>query len=355
MGTPPTCQSKGVELKMGDHRDVLITEVALRDGSHAIGHQFTVDQVTNIVQSLDEANVPYIEVAHGDGLGGSSIQYGFSLTDELKLIEAAVNTAKQAKIAVLLLPGIGTMPDLQEEANLGVKMARVATHVTEADVAQQHIALSKELGLETVGFLMMSHMASVEKLVEQAKLMESYGADTVYVVDSAGAMLPDEVREKIRAMKANLSVDVGFHAHNNLSLAMANTLVAIEEGASRIDGSIRCLGAGAGNTQTEVLAAVLDKMNIKTGIDVYKTMDVAEELVAPILEKPQEITKGSLVLGYAGVYSSFLLHAQNAASRFGVDSRSILVELGKRKVVGGQEDMILDVTTKLAKNQGVKA
>ncbi|MEI3612659.1 4-hydroxy-2-oxovalerate aldolase [Pseudogracilibacillus sp. SO30301A] len=335
---------------MADERDVLITEVALRDGSHAIRHQYTVEQVTNIVTALDEANVPYIEVAHGDGLGGSSIQYGFSLTDELKLIEAAVSTAKQAKISVLLLPGIGTMPDLKEAANLGAKMARVATHVTEADVAQQHIALSKELGLETVGFLMMSHMAPAEELVEQAKLMESYGADTVYVVDSAGAMLPHEVREKIRAMKDSLSVNVGFHAHNNLSLAMANTLVAIEEGATRIDGSIRCLGAGAGNTQTEVLVAVLDKLNIKTGIDVFKTMDVAEELVAPILEKPQEITKDSLVLGYAGVYSSFLLHAQKAAQKFGVDSRSILVELGKRKVVGGQEDMIVDVAAELSKS-----
>lgn len=334
---------------MAKERNVLITEVALRDGSHAIRHQYTVEQVSNIVTALDEANVPYIEVAHGDGLGGSSIQYGFSLTDELKLIEAAVSAAKRAKISVLLLPGIGTMPDLKEAANLGAKMARIATHVTEADVAQQHIALSKELGLETVGFLMMSHMAPIEKLVEQAKLMESYGADTVYVVDSAGAMLPHEVREKIRAMKDNLAVNVGFHAHNNLSLAMANTLVAIEEGATRIDGSIRCLGAGAGNTQTEVLVAVLDKLKIKTGIDVYKTMDVAEELVAPILEKPQEITKDSLVLGYAGVYSSFLLHAQRAAEKFGVDSRTILVELGKRKVVGGQEDMIVDVAAELSK------
>lgn len=332
-------------------RDVYVTEVALRDGSHAIRHQFTVEQVSNIVKALDEANVPYIEVAHGDGLGGSSLQYGFSLTDEMKLIEAAVSSAKNAKIAVLLLPGIGTMKDLKEAVKLGVKMARVATHVTEADVAQQHISLSKELGLETVGFLMMSHMVPVEKLVEQAKLMESYGADTVYVVDSAGAMLPNEVREKIRAMKESLSVNVGFHAHNNLSLAMANTLVAIEEGVTRIDGSIRCLGAGAGNTQTEVLVAVLDKLKVETGIDVYKTMDIAEELIAPILEKPQEITKDSLVLGYAGVYSSFLLHAQKAAERFGVDSRTILVELGKRKVVGGQEDMIIDVAAELSKKK----
>lgn len=347
MGSSQTFQGKGAE-RMNIARDVFITEVALRDGSHAVRHQFTVEQVTSVVKALDEANVPYIEVAHGDGLGGSSIQYGFSLMDELKLIEAAVSTAKQAKIAVLLLPGIGTMKDLKEAVNLGVKMARVATHVTEADIAEQHISLSKELGLETVGFLMMSHMASIEKLVEQGRLMESYGADAVYIVDSAGAMLPHEVKEKISALKDNLSIDIGFHAHNNLSLAMANTLVAIESGATRIDGSIRCLGAGAGNTQTEVLVAVLEKLNIKTGIDVFNMMDISEELIAPILEKPQEITRDSLVLGYAGVYSSFLLHAQKAAKKFGVDSREILVELGKRKVVGGQEDMIVDVAAELA-------
>jgi len=333
---------------MTNERDVLITEVALRDGSHAIRHQFTVEQVTTIAKALDEANVPFIEVSHGDGLGGSSLQYGFSLTNELELIEAAASVVNNSKIAVLLLPGIGTMPDLKKAAELGAKMARIATHVTEADVSPQHIALAKDLGLETVGFLMMSHMAPTEKLVEQAKLMESYGADTVYVVDSAGALLPHQVKERIRALKDTLEVNVGFHAHNNLSLAMANTLVAIEEGATRIDGSIRCLGAGAGNTQTEVLVAVLDKLGIKTGIDLYKMMDIAEDLVAPILEKPQEITRDGLVLGYAGVYSSFLLFAQRAAKRFEIDSRDILLELGKRKVVGGQEDMIMDVAAEIA-------
>ncbi|MGI8384234.1 4-hydroxy-2-oxovalerate aldolase [Robertmurraya sp. P23] len=330
-------------------RDVILTEVALRDGSHAIRHQFTVEQVTQVAKGLDEANVPYIEVSHGDGLGGSSLQYGFSRTNEMELIEAAAATVKQAKISVLLIPGIGTKQELKHAAQLGAKMVRVATHVTEADVAPQHIALAKDLGLETVGFLMMSHMAPTEKLVEQAKLMESYGADTVYVVDSAGALLPHEVKERIRALRQSLSIDIGFHAHNNLSLAMANSITAIEEGARRIDGSIRCLGAGAGNTQTEVLVAVLDRLGIQTGVDLYKMMDVAEEIVAPILEKPQEITKDGLVLGYAGVYSSFLLHAQAAARKFGIDSRDILVELGKMKVVGGQEDMILDVAAELAK------
>jgi 4-hydroxy-2-oxovalerate aldolase len=336
---------------MTKKRDVLITEVALRDGSHAIAHQYTVDQVVKIAKALDEANVPYIEVAHGDGLAGSSLQYGLSRTNELELIEAAVSVCKQSKIAVLLLPGIGTMKDLKQAAELGAKMARIATHVTEADVSAQHIGLAKELGMETVGFLMMAHMAPVEKLVEQAKLMESYGADVVYVVDSAGALLPHEVRDRIRALKQHVGVEIGFHGHNNLSLAMANSLVAIEEGATRIDGSVRCLGAGAGNTQTEVLVAVLDRLGIETGIDLYKMMDLAEEIVAPMLPAPQEITRDSLVLGYAGVYSSFLLHAQRIAQKLGIDSRDILVELGKRKVVGGQEDMIVDVAMEIAKKR----
>ncbi|WP_289135821.1 4-hydroxy-2-oxovalerate aldolase [uncultured Brevibacillus sp.] len=336
---------------MSGNLKIKITEVALRDGSHAIAHQFTVDQVTRVAKALDEAKMPYIEVAHGDGLAGSSLQYGLSRTYEMELIEAAVSVCQHTRVAVLLLPGIGTVNELKHAAGLGAKMARIATHVTEADVSAQHIAMSKELGLETVGFLMMSHMAPVEKLVEQAKLMESYGADIVYVVDSAGALLPHEVRERIRALRNTLTVEIGFHGHNNLSLAMANTLVAIEEGATRIDGSARCLGAGAGNTQTEVLVAVLDRLGIDTGIDLYKMMDVAEETVAPILHTPQEITRDSLVLGYAGVYSSFLLHAQRAAKRFGLDSRDILVELGKRKVVGGQEDMILDVAAEIAKKK----
>jgi 4-hydroxy-2-oxovalerate aldolase len=334
---------------MAMKRDVFITEVALRDGSHVVSHQFTVDQVVQVAKALDEAGVPYIEISHGDGLAGSSLQYGFSHTNELELIEAAISVCNQAKISVLLLPGIGTMNDLKEAANLGAKMARIATHVTEADVSAQHIGLAKKLGMETVGFLMMAHSAPVEKLVEQAKLMESYGADVVYVVDSAGALLPHEVRERISALKNALQIEVGFHGHNNLSLAMANTLVAIEEGATRIDGSVRCMGAGAGNTQTEVLVAVLDRLGIQTGIDLYKIMDLAEEIVAPILPAPQEITRDSLILGYAGVYSSFLLHSQKAAKKFGIDSRDILIELGKRKVVGGQEDMIVDVAKELVK------
>ncbi|RKQ32659.1 4-hydroxy-2-oxovalerate aldolase [Oceanobacillus halophilus] len=334
---------------MSNQSDIKLTEVALRDGSHAVSHQYTVGQVTSVAKALNEAHVPYIEVSHGDGLGGSSLQYGQSLTDELKLIEAAVSVTDFSKIAVLLLPGIGTIEDLKKAAGLGAKMARVATHVTEADVSKQHIETAKDLGMETVGFLMMSHMAPASKLVEQAKLMENYGADTVYVVDSAGALLPHEVKERIAALRQELTVNIGFHAHNNLSLAMGNTLAAIEAGATRIDGSIRCLGAGAGNTQTEVLVAVLERMGLKTGVDLYKMMDIAEDIVAPILPKPQEINRDSLTLGYAGVYSSFLLHANRAAKRFNVDSRDILVELGRREIIGGQEDMIIDVAAELAK------
>jgi 4-hydroxy 2-oxovalerate aldolase len=332
-----------------EERQVVITEVCLRDGSHAIAHQFTEDQVRRTAEGLNAAGVPYIEVAHGDGLAGSSQQYGLSLTDEFKLIEAAVSVCDRSKVAVLLLPGIGTIKELKKAYEIGARMARIATHITEADISAQHINAAKELGMETVGFLMMAHMAPVEKLVEQAKLMESYGADTVYVVDSAGALLPHEVTERITALRNHVGCNIGFHGHNNLSLAMANTLAAIEAGATRIDGSVRCLGAGAGNTQTEVLVAVLNRLGISTGIDLYKIMDVAEEIVAPILQVPQEITRTSLILGYAGVYSSFALHAKRAAKRFGVDDRDILVELGKRKVVGGQEDMIIDVAAELAK------
>ncbi len=332
-----------------DNRDILITEVALRDGSHAVAHQFTVEQVEDIVEQLDGANVPYIEVAHGDGLGGSSLQYGRSKVDEMKLIEAAVSKCVRSKIAVLLLPGIGTKTKLQEARNIGAHMARIATHVTEADVSAQHIHLAKEMGMETVGFLMMAHMVPTVKLVEQAKLMESYGADVVYITDSAGALLPHEVRERVQALKEELTIEVGFHAHNNLSVAMGNTLEAIDAGATRIDGSIRCLGAGAGNTQTEVLTAVCDRLGIKTGIGLYKIMDAAEYHVAPLLPQPQEITKDSLAMGYAGVYSSFLLHARRAAEKYNLDARDILTKLGEMKVVGGQEDMIVDIAYEMSK------
>lgn len=329
-------------------RDFEIVDVTLRDGSHSMKHAFTKEQVIETAKGLDAAGVNYFEVSHGDGLGGSSLQYGFSAVNELELIEAAAAECKNAQISVLLLPGIGTKDDLQEAIKVGAKMVRVATHVTEADVAKQYIELGRELGLKTVGFLMMAHMAPIEKLVEQAKLFESYGAEVVYVTDSAGALLPHEVTERVTALKEALVCEIGFHAHNNLSMAMANTAAAVKAGATYIDGSLRALGAGSGNTQTEVMVAVLEKMGYDTGIDLYKILDVANDVVAKYMPRPQEVTGSSLMMGYSGVYSSFLLHTEKAAERFNVDERDILVELGRMQAVGGQEDLIYEVAAKIA-------
>jgi 4-hydroxy 2-oxovalerate aldolase len=334
-------------------RDLQIVDVTLRDGSHAMRHSFTEEQVRQVAKGLDQSGVGYFEVTHGDGLGGSSLQYGFSKVNELKLIEAATEECSQAKVSVLLVPGIGIKEDLEDAVKAGAKMVRVATHVTEADVAKQHIELGRNLGLKTVGFLMMAHMAPVEKLVEQAKLFESYGAEIVYVTDSAGALLPHEVTERVQALRENLSCEIGFHGHNNLSLAMANTMAAIEAGATYVDGSLRCLGAGSGNTQTEVMAAVFDRLGYKTGVDLYPIMDVANNVVAKWMPRPQEITGSGLIMGYSGVYSSFLLFTEDAAKRFNVDERDILVELGKMQAVGGQEDLIYEVARELSKKKQV--
>ncbi|MER2107029.1 MAG: 4-hydroxy-2-oxovalerate aldolase [Solibacillus sp.] len=333
-------------------REIHLLDVSLRDGSHSVQHAFTEQQVREVARGLDQAGIEYFEVAHGDGLGGSSLQYGMSTVDELKLIEAAADECKHAEVAVLLIPGIGIKQDLKNAITAGAKMARVATHVTEADVAAQHIAFSREQGLKTVGFLMMAHMAPTNVIVEQAKLFESYGAEIVYVTDSAGYLLPEQVTERVRALKEHISCEVGFHAHNNLSLAMANSIAAIEAGATYIDGSLRALGAGSGNTQTEVLAAVLERKGIQTDVDLYKLIDVANDIVAPLLPRPQEISGSSLLMGYAGVYSSFLLHTEKAAKQFGVDERDILIELGQLKAVGGQEDLIYEVAQRLAHING---
>ena len=318
-------------------RDFTILDVSLRDGSHSVRHAFTEEQVRATAKGLNAAGVRYFEVSHGDGLGGSSLQYGFSATDELKLIEVAASECTTSEVAVLLIPGIGTKHDLQNAVKAGAKMVRVATHVTEADVAAQHIQLARELGLKTAGFLMM------------AKLFESYGAEIVYVTDSAGAMLPQDVTARITALREELRCEIGFHAHNNLSMAMANTIAAVEAGATFIDGSMRALGAGAGNTQTEVMVAVLEKMGYHTGIDLYQLMNTANHVIAPLMQQPQEITGGSLILGNAGVYSSFLLHAQKAAQQYGIDERDILMKLGEMRAVGGQEDLIYEVAQTLAR------
>ncbi len=333
---------------------IRITDTTLRDGDHAMSHQFRVEDIRQIAAGLDRAGVPVIEVSHGDGLAGSSIQYGFSREPEESYLEAAAEVIERGQLAILLIPGIGTRKQLKRAAELGAKIARIATHCTEADISEQHINMAKELGLEVHAFLMMAHMIEPEPLAEQARLMESYGADCVYVVDSAGTMLTEEARQRVGALRSALSqeTEVGFHAHNNLGLSVPNTLTAIEEGATRVDGCTCGLGAGAGNTPTEVLVAVLKKMGVKTGIDLFELMDVAENTVLPIMRHIPRIDRASLTIGYAGVYSTFLLHAQRAAEKFNVDTRDILVELGRRKAVGGQEDMIIDVAVELAEGEG---
>ncbi len=336
---------------MSEKKFINLVDTTLRDGSHAVSHKYTVEQVKAIAGGLDEAGVKYIELSHGDGLAGSSYNYGWSATSEEELLKAASSVIKKGKLMILLLPGIGTIEDLKMAAGCGAKAARVATHVTEADISEQHIGMAKKLGMMAVGFLMMVHMVPPEKVVEQAKLLESYGADYVNIADSAGALLPDGVTERVGAVVQALKVPVGFHAHNNLSLAVANSLAAIEAGATFIDGTCRGLGAGAGNTQIEVLTGILRKKGYETGVDFYKIMDVAEDIVEPLMERPQVIRNAPMMLGYAGVYSSFLLHAYHAAERFNLDPRDILVELGKRRMVGGQEDMIVDVAYQLSKNK----
>jgi 4-hydroxy 2-oxovalerate aldolase len=332
-------------------RSFRLTDSTLRDGSHALRHQFTPAQAAAIAGALDAAGVPVIEISHGDGLGGSSFNYGFSATDERDLMRAAAGAVNRAKLAVLLIPGIGLARDLDAVHEIGVSVARIATHCTEADIAPQHLRRAKDLGMETVGFLMMSHMLEPRRLLDQARIMEDAGADTVYVVDSAGAMTTHDARARVAELKAGLRAGtrVGIHAHNNLSLAVANTIGALEEGVDHVDGCSRGLGAGAGNCPTEVLVAVSDKLGWETGVDAMRIMDVAEDVVRPVMPREQIIDRPALTLGYAGVYSSFLLHAERAAERFGVDPREILLELGRRKIVGGQEDMIVDVAMELAK------
>jgi 4-hydroxy 2-oxovalerate aldolase len=330
--------------------DVRVTDTCLRDGSHAVRHQLTVDQVREVVCALDRAGVPVLEVTHGDGLGGSSFTYGFSATPENQLIATAVETAHSAVIAALLLPGIGTIEHLREVADLGVSLVRVATHCTEADVGIQHLALARELGLDTVGFLMMSHSQAAEVLARQARIMVDAGARCVYVVDSAGAMVPPGVRERVSAVVAEVGnqAQVGFHGHENLACGVANTLAAIEAGAVQVDGSTRRMGAGAGNTPTEALAAVLEKLGIHTGIDVAQIADAAEDVVRPVMDGECVLDRMSLTMGYAGVYSSFLKHASRAAEAYGVSGTEILRECGRRGLIGGQEDLIGEIAYELS-------
>lgn len=333
---------------------VIIHEMALRDGMHPKQHQISVDQMVEVATALDRAGMPYIEVTHGDGLGGASVNYGFPAHSDEDYLRAVCPKMERAVISALTLPGIGTVDDLKMAADCGVGCFRVATHCTEADVAGQHIGMSREMGVETVGFLMMAHMISPEDLAAQAKIMEDFGAQIVYCTDSAGYMLPADVTARMQALRAALRPEtaIGFHGHHNLAMGVANSLAALEAGADRIDSSCAGLGAGAGNTPTEVLVAVLTRMGVETGIDLYGVMDVAEDLIVPMMDHPVRLDRDALVLGYAGVYSSFLLFAQRAGERYGVSARDILVRMGELKTVGGQEDLIEDVAMDLARAGG---
>lgn len=333
------------------NKKINIVDTTMRDGSHAMSHSYSTEQVRTIARGLDEAGVSIIEISHGDGLAGSSINYGFSATRDIELIREASGVIRHATLGALLIPGIGTIRDLQEAYDNGVRAVRIATHVTEADIAIEHIKAAKELNMFTVGFLMMIHMVEPEKILEQARIFVDQGVNYINLADSAGYLTPDAVKARIGILKENLDIPIGFHAHNNLGLAIANSMAAVEEGAEYIDGTCRGLGAGAGNCQEEVFVAVMNRMGIDTGVDMDRLMEVAEKDVDPIMLRPQKIDTASLMLGYSGVYSSFLLHAQRAAKQFGVPVKEILVELGRRKMVGGQEDMIVDVAYALSQSK----
>jgi 4-hydroxy-2-oxovalerate/4-hydroxy-2-oxohexanoate aldolase len=338
-------------------KKITLHDMTLRDGMHPKRHLMTIDQMKSIAQGLDNAGVPLIEVTHGDGLGGSSVNYGFPAHTDEEYLGAVIPLMKQAKVSALLLPGIGTVDHLKMAHSLGVHTIRVATHCTEGDVSEQHITMARKMEMDTVGFLMMAHMNTPEGLVKQAKLMEGYGANCIYVTDSAGYMLPDDVRVRIDAVRQALKpeTELGFHGHHNLAMGIANSIAAIECGANRVDAASAGLGAGAGNTPLEVLVAVLDRMGVQTGVDVWKIQDVADDLVVPIMDFPIRIDRDSLTLGYAGVYGSFLLFAKRAEAKYGIPARDLLLELGRRKMVGGQEDMIEDAALTMARERKERA
>ncbi|KAA1194623.1 4-hydroxy-2-oxovalerate aldolase [Pseudohalioglobus sediminis] len=336
-------------------KKITVHDMCLRDGMHPKQHQITVNEMVTVARAMDEAGVPLIEVTHGDGLGGASVNYGFPAASDEDYLTAVCKEMKQAKISALLLPGIGTVDHLKMAVDCGISTIRVATHCTEADVSEQHLTMAASIDhLDTVGFLMMAHMIEPEELLVQLKMMEDFGANCVYITDSAGYMLPDDVTARVALARAELKpeTEIGFHGHHNLGMGVANSIAAVAAGANRIDGSMAGLGAGAGNTPLEVFIAVCDRMGIETGVDTFKAMDIAEDLIVPMMDHMVRIDRDALTLGYAGVYSSFLLFAKRSAEKYNLSSRDILVELGRRRTVGGQEDMIEDLALDMAKERG---
>lgn len=341
---------------MDSHKkEITVHDMCLRDGMHAKRHQITVNEMVKISKAMDEAGIPMIEVTHGDGLGGASVTYGFPTAKDEEYLTAVCKEMKNAKISALLLPGIGTVDHIRMAVDCGISTIRIATHCTEADISQQHLAMARSIDhLDTVGFLMMAHMIEAEELVTQLKMMEDFGAHCVYITDSAGYMLPDDVTSRVALARAELKpeTELGFHGHHNMAMGVANSVAAVAAGANRIDASLAGLGAGAGNTPLEVFVAVCDRMGIETGIDTFKAMDVAEDLIIPMMDHPVRVDRDALTLGYSGVYSSFLLFAKRSAKKYNLSTRDILVELGRRRTVGGQEDMIEDLALDMAKAQG---
>jgi 4-hydroxy-2-oxovalerate/4-hydroxy-2-oxohexanoate aldolase len=338
-------------------KKITVHDMCLRDGMHPKRHQISLDEMKAIAQGLDAAGVPLIEVTHGDGLGGASVNYGFPAHSDEEYLSAVIPLMKKAKVSALLLPGIGTVDHLHMAKDLGVNTIRVATHCTEADVSEQHITEARKLGMDTVGFLMMAHMNTPEGLTKQAKLMESYGANCIYITDSAGYMLPHDITARVSAIREALgdNIEIGFHGHHNLAMGVSNSIAAIAAGATRIDAACAGLGAGAGNTPMEILIAVCDRMGIETGVNVFGIQDVAEDLVVPIMDFPIRSDRDALTMGYAGVYGSFLLFAKRAEAKYGVPAREILVEMGRRGMVGGQEDMIEDTALTLLRQRKASA
>jgi len=349
----PTAEGPAAEGPAPAARAVRLTDSTLRDGSHAMAHQFTAEQVRAVVHALDTSGVEVIEVSHGDGLGGSSFNYGFSAESEFDLIAAGVAQARRAKIAVLLLPGVGTITDLKHAHEVGASVARIATHCTEADVSVQHFGAARALGMETVGFLMLAHRISPAGLAGQARTMVDAGAQCVYVVDSAGALVLGDAQARVQAVLAEVGdqAQVGFHGHQNLSLGVANSVLAVQAGARQVDGALCALGAGAGNAPTEVLAATFDRIGVPTGVDVHGVLEAAEQVVRPLIPRLPWMDRSSIVQGYAGVYSSFLLHAERAAERYGVPAHEILQRVGEHGYVGGQQDMIIDIALQIAEER----